>query len=309
MIWLPTLRQLRHLVLLADQRHFGRAARAAGVTQSTLSASLKELEDGLRACLVDRTKRRVVLTPLGEEVVQRARAVLHATEDLVRVAEAQREPLTGTLRLGVIPTIGPFLLPRILPKLRRSYPKLQLYLTEDLTDRVLADLAAGRLDAALIALPFEGADVETAPLFDDPFSVVHRRDHPLAAESKVRPEAIERENLLLLRDGHCLKEHALSSCRLDGRRHADAFEATSLHTLVQMVDNGLGITLLPKLALDAGILKGTDLVARPLAADAPARQIVLAWRRGTGRKAEFQLLAEAIVKLARTQASGSPPSK
>src|SRR3954467_831084 len=169
MNWLPTLRQLRHLVLLADQRHFGRAAKAAGVTQSTLSASIKELEDGLQASLVDRTKRRVVLTPLGEEIVQRARAVVHDAEELVRATEAKREPLTGTVRLGVIPTIGPFLLPQIMPKLRKSYPKLQLYLTEDLTDRLLAELTIGRLDAALIALPFDGADVETADLFDDPF--------------------------------------------------------------------------------------------------------------------------------------------
>jgi LysR family hydrogen peroxide-inducible transcriptional activator len=299
MTYLPTLRQLRHLVLLAEQRHFGRAATAAGVTQSTLSASVKELEDGLRAPLVDRANRKVLLTPLGEEVVGRARVILNQAEDLVRATDAERAPLTGTLRLGVIPTIAPFLLPRILPELRRAYPKLRLYLTEDLTQRLLTELEAGSLDAVLLALPFDGGDLETATLFDDPFSLVYRRDHPLAQSKELAADAIEKENLLLLRDGHCLKDHALSSCRIDGRHHADAFEATSLHTLVQMVDNGLGVTLMPRLALDAGILNGTDLVARPLAADAPARQIALGWRRGTGRKEEFQLLAQTIAELAK----------
>jgi LysR family transcriptional regulator, hydrogen peroxide-inducible genes activator len=300
---LPTLRQLRHLAALADHRHFGRAAAACGVTQSTLSASLKELEDVLQAPLVDRTKRSVVLTPLGEEVVGRARGILHDTEELVRVAEADRAPLSGTLRLGVIPTIGPFLLPRILPKLRKAYPRLRLYLTEDQTARLLDDLEAGRLDAVLLALPYDLGRLETAVLFDDPFSVVIRRDHKLAKSPELAPQTLDNEALLLLRDGHCLKDHALSACRLDAPRHVDAFEATSLHTLVQMVDNGLGVTLLPQLALDANILKGTDLIARPLEKDAPARQIALAWRRGTGRRGEFQLLARAITDLAQRNAA------
>ena len=299
MIHLPSLRQLRHLAALAEHRHFGRAAAACGITQSTLSASLKELEDLLQAPLVDRTQRKVVLTPLGEEVVARGQAILHDAEELVRATEGRRAPLTGTVRLGVIPTIGPFLLPRILPKLRRAYPKLKLYLTEDQTARLLDELGAGRLDAVLLALPYDCGNVETAELFDDPFSIVMRRDHPLAKAAHLSTQALDRESLLLLRDGHCLKDHALSACRLDGRRHVDAFEATSLHTLVQMVDNGLGVTLLPRLALDANILKGTELVAKTLASNAPSRQIALVWRRGTGRRQEFQLLARTIVDLAR----------
>ena len=297
---LPSLRQLRHLAALAQHRHFGRAAAACGITQSTLSASLKELEDLLQAPLVDRTQRKVVLTPLGDEVVARGQAILHEAEELVRATESHRAPLTGTVRLGVIPTIGPFLLPRILRKLRKAYPKLKLYLTEDQTARLLDDLNAGRLDAVLLALPYDCGNVETAVLFDDPFSIVMRRDHPLAHSARLPAQALDREALLLLRDGHCLKDHALSACRLDGRRHVDAFEATSLLTLVQMVDNGLGVTLLPQLALDAAILKGTDLVAKPLANDAPSRQLALAWRRGTGRREEFQLLARTIAELART---------
>lgn len=298
MLNLPSLRQLRHLTALAEHRHFGRAAASCGITQSTLSASLKELEDLLQAPLVDRTQRKVMLTPLGEDVVTRARGILHDAEDLVHATESGRAPLSGILRLGVIPTIGPFLLPRILPKLRKKYPKLRLYLTEDQTARLLESLQAGQLDAVLLALPYECGNVETAELFEDRFSAVFRRDHPLAKAAELKPQALERDALLLLRDGHCLKDHALSACRMDGKRHVDAFEATSLHTLVQMVDNGLGVTLLPQLALDANLLKGTDLVAKPLGSDAPARQIALVWRRGTGRREEFHLLARIITELA-----------
>jgi LysR family transcriptional regulator, hydrogen peroxide-inducible genes activator len=299
MVHLPSLRQLRHLAALAAHRHFGRAAAACGITQSTLSASLKELEDLLQAPLVDRTQRKVVLTPLGEDVVARGRAILHEAEELVRTTEGHRAPLTGTVRLGVISTIGPFLLPRILPRLRKAYPKLKLYLTEDQTARVLEDLDAGRLDAVLLALPYDCGNFETAVLFEDPFSIVLRRDHALAGTTRLVPQALDRESLLLLRDGHCLKDHALSACRLDGRRHVDAFEATSLHTLVQMVANGLGVTLLPRLAIDANILRGTDLVVKPLAKDAPSREVALVWRRGTGRREEFQLLAQTITDLVR----------
>ncbi len=195
MVNLPSLRQLRHLSALAEHKHFGRAAAACGVTQSTLSASLKELEDVLQAPLVDRTQRQMVLTPLGEEVVARARGILDSAEDLVRATESSRAPLSGTLRLGVIPTIGPFLLPRILPKLRRKYPKLKLYLTEDQTERLLDSLKAGQVDTVLLALPYELGNVETAELFEDPFSAVVRRDHPLAKAPAVKPQSFDRDAL------------------------------------------------------------------------------------------------------------------
>jgi LysR family hydrogen peroxide-inducible transcriptional activator len=296
---LPTLKQLRHLVALADNRHFGRAAKACLVTQSTLSASLKELEDVLQAPLVDRTNRRVAFTPLGEATVARARRLLDEAEALVLAAQGERAPLTGTIRLGVIPTIGPFLLPRILPALRAAWPKLRLYLREDQTDPLLEQLHAGRLDALVLALPYDCGNVETAPLFKDEFSLALRRGHRLARIPKIAAGDVEAETLLLLQDGHCLRDHALSACRIGDKVHADAFEATSLHTLVQMADNDLGVTLLPRLALDAGILKGTDLVTRPLDAAQPARDIALVWRRGTARKKEFQLLAQEIKRLAR----------
>lgn len=298
MITLPTLKQLRHLVALAEHRHFGKAAGACFVTQSTLSASLKELEEVLRAPLVDRTNRRVALTPLGEATVERARRLLDAAQEIVLAAEAERAPLTGTIRLGVIPTIGPFLLPRILPVLREAWPRLKLYLREDQTELLLEDLRAGRVDAVLLALPYDCGNVDTALLFRDEFQLAVRRDNRLAHKSEVTSRAIEAETLLLLKEGHCLRDHALSACRVGDKAHVDAFEATSLHTLVQMVDNGLGVTLLPQLALDAGILGGTDLVARPLHTARPWRDIALVWRKGTARGKEFQLLGQEIRRLA-----------
>ncbi|HXP75024.1 MAG TPA: hydrogen peroxide-inducible genes activator [Stellaceae bacterium] len=299
MITLPTLRQLRHLVALADHGHFGRAAAAAAITQSTLSASIKELETVLEASLVDRTRRQVVLTPLGKQTVERARRILADTEALALAARAEREPLTGTLRMGVIPTIGPYLLPAVLPGLRHSYRGLQLYLVEDLTPRLIEQLHAGQLDMVMLALPYDCGNVESATLFDDRFLLALPPDHPLAKERRIDPERLRSEEVLLLRDGHCLREHALSVCHLADRRRSEAFEATSLPTLVQMVDNGLGITLLPELAVDAGLLRGTSLVTRPLASEEPGREIALVWRRGTGRREEFLLLAKELAARAK----------
>src|SRR5262245_6802712 len=297
---LPTLKQLRHFAAVAEHKHFGKAAAACFVTRSTLSASLKELEEILQAPLVDRTRRQVVLTPLGEEILGRTQKLLEEARDLTLAAQAAREPLTGTVRLGVIPTIGPFLLPRILPGLREAYPKLKLYLREEQTAPLVEQLHGGQLDALLIALPWDCGNVESAELFNDRFSLALPKDHPLAKQRKVEASAARKETLLLLEDGHCLRDHALSACRIGPKPHAEAFEATSLPTLVQMAANGLGVTLLPELALDAGILTGSNLVTRPLAVDEPWREIALVWRKGTGRREEFQLLAKEIRKLAKT---------
>lgn len=295
---LPTLKQLRHLTSLAEHMHFGRAAKAAHVTQSTLSASLKELEQTLGAALVDRTQRRVVFTPLGREVVERARRLLDEAEALAELARARGKPLSGPLRLGVIPTISPFFLPRVLPGLRRAYPALQLHLVEDQTARLVEQLNGGKLDVLLLALPYDIPSAETALVARDPFSLVCPKDHALAHTAPVKPRALEDETLLLLRDGHCLRGHALDACALADRHESAALEATSLHTLVQMVDNGLGVTLLPQVAIDAGILRGTQLVARPLDGPRAARDLGLVWRRGTARKAEFELLAQELKRLA-----------
>jgi LysR family hydrogen peroxide-inducible transcriptional activator len=293
----PTLRQLRHLVALAEAAHFGRAADAAHVTQSTLSASIKELEAVLEVPLVDRTKRRVVLTPAGVETVDRARRILSEVEDLATSVRGSGQPLSGPLRLGVIPTIGPFLLPRILPRLRERFPELKLYLTEDLTQRLVEDLDAGRLDVLLLALPCECHGAETLPLFDDPFFVAARAEHPLAQKSKITARDLGDAPLLLLKEGHCMREHALEACALAKRTQVQPFEATSLFTLAQMVDNGLGVTLLPEMALDAGLIHGTKIVTQPLALAGAKRTIGLAFRKGTARRNEFALLGDEIARL------------
>ncbi|MBY0430001.1 MAG: tRNA lysidine(34) synthetase TilS, partial [Rhodospirillales bacterium] len=287
---LPTLRQLRYLVALADHLHFGRAAEACLVTQSTLSAGLQELETLMGVMLVERTRRRVMLTPLGTEMVARARLLLREAEDLTDTARAAAEPLTGPLRLGVIPTIGPYLLPRALPALREAYPRLKLYLREDLSARLLDQLNSGALDALLLALPYPAEEVEFEELCQDDFLLVAPPSHPLAARPKLVPEDLAGSELLLLEEGHCLREHALAACRLAA---PGGVQGTSLATLVQMVAGGLGVTLLPRLAVEGDVLRGTDLVARPVEGG-EARRLGLMWRRSSPRGREFRLLAQAL---------------
>ncbi len=294
MVNLPSVRHLLHLVALADHAHFGHAAAACHVTQSTLSASIKELEATLEAGLVDRTKRSVVLTPLGLETAHRARRIIGAMEELAGAARAAREPLSGTVHMGVIPTVGPYLLPQVLPRLRRSYCQLRLYLVEDLTARLVEALHQGKLDVVLLALPCDCGAVETTILFEDPFLVALPKGHALLNEDPITPQHLLCEELLLLKDGHCLREHALTACSFTGRQRTEAFEATSLATLVQMADNGFGATLLPVLAVDAGLLRGTGLVTKPFVSNNSARQIGLVWRKGTGRRHEFLLLAQEL---------------
>jgi LysR family transcriptional regulator, hydrogen peroxide-inducible genes activator len=290
---LPTLRQLRYLVALAEHRHFGRAAETCLATQSTLSAGLQELENLLGVTLVERTKRKVMLTPLGEEVVARARVVLRGAEDIADLAAASAEPLSGPLRLGVIPTIGPYVLPRVLPHLRKVHPNLRLYLREDLTARLLERLTSGDLDAVLIALPYESTEMESMVVGEDPFMLACPPGHALASKAQVESADLMGGDLLLLEEGHCLREHALAACRLPGPAKGDGILGTSLATLVQMVANGLGVTLLPQMAVQGGVLAGTDLVTRPLA-DAGNRLIGLAWRPSSPRKAEFRALGEFL---------------
>ncbi len=290
---LPTLRQLRYLVALAEHRHFGRAADACFATQSTLSAGLQELESLLGVTLVERTKRKVLMTPLGDEVAARARELLRGAEDIADLACAHGRPLTGSLRLGVIPTIAPFLLPRALPGLRHLYPELKLALREDLTARLLERLVNGDLDAAVLALPYEAAEVEMEALFTDPFVLACPPGHPLAALDTVGGGDLAGADLLLLEEGHCLRDHALAACSLPAPRRGEGILGTSLGTLVQMVASGMGVTLLPRLAVEAGILIGTDLVTRPLSGGG-SRLLGLAWRKSSARKDEFRLLGKAL---------------
>lgn len=283
----PTLRQLRYMVAVVERCHFGQAAAACNVSQSTLSASIQELEQLLGAPLLERTKRTVVPTALGRSVAERARVLLEGAEDLMDLAQAARDPLSGPLHLGVIPTIGPFLLPRAMPRLRESFPKLQLYLREDQTARLLERLDAGELDAVLLALPYALGDFEVMDLGEDRFSIVSPAGHAPAAN-------IADENLLLLEDGHCLRDQALAACELEGARRNAGFNGTSLHTLAQMVANGLGVTLMPQMALDAGIVRGLDVSVRPLIGAAPHRRIGLVWRRSSARGETFRGLGDAL---------------
>ena len=296
---LPTLRQLRYLVAVVDRCHFGQAAEACLVSQSTLSAGIQELEDLLGASLLERTRRSVVPTPLGRDLAARAQALLKETEDLVDAAQAARDPMSGPLHLGVIPTIGPFMLPRVMPGLRAAFPSLKLYLREDQTARLLARLDSGELDAVVLALPHPLDDLESEEIAQDRFSVVCPPGHRLCAAPTAQASEMMLEELLLLEEGHCMRDHALAACALGEGQRNTAFQGTSLHTLVQMVANGIGVTLLPQMALDAGILRGLDLPGLPLEAEVPFRRIGLAWRRTSGRKETFRQLAAALKALSR----------
>ncbi|HXZ01704.1 MAG TPA: LysR substrate-binding domain-containing protein [Stellaceae bacterium] len=293
MIALPSLQQLRFLAALADERHFGRAAEACAVTQSTLSAGIKELEERLGASLVERTRRRVLLTPLGQEIVARGRRLLRDAEDLAEAAKAGQEPLSGPLRLGVIPTIGAYAIPAALPGLTRKFPKLRLYLREEQTASLLAKLEKGQLDLALIALPYEVGEAETMALAPDPIVVALPKGHKLAAAKRINAASLAGEELLLMEDGHCLRSHALQACRLAGPDRNEVFQGTSLRTLLQMAAGGIGLTLMPDMAVAAEITPGSGLVARPLEGD-PRRTIALAWRRTSARKAEFRMLGDYL---------------
>ena len=292
--YLPTLKQLQYLVALKTHGHFGRAAQACFVTQSTLSAGIKELESLIGVTLVERTRRVVRFTPLGVRVAAKAQRILRETEDLADMVRASGKPLAGELRMGVIPTIAPFLLPALLPRLREQWPDLRLYLREETSQAACDALQRGQLDCVLLALPYACGEVEKAELFDDAFMVAFPPGAAEALPDMVPPEAIDETKLLLLEDGHCLKDHALSACNRPELRAEAAILGTSLHTLVQMVDNGLGTTLVPEMAVAAGILDGTKVVARRLDADHPSRRIALVWRRGSPREKEFRLLADAL---------------
>ena len=292
--YLPTLKQLQYLVALHDSGHFGRAAEACFVTQSTLSAGIRELETLIGVVLVERTRRVVRFTPLGERIVDKARRVLREADELGDLARAAGRPLSGEMRMSVIPTIAPFMLPRILPRLRREYPDLKLYLREETSGQACEALNHGRADCVLLALPFACGDVEVAPLFDDALHVAFREGEIEPPPLTIAPADIDATRLLMLEDGHCLKDHALAACNRPELRAEATMLGTSLHTMVQMVDNGLGVTMLPQMAIDAGILEHTHVTSRPLDAENAARQIALVWRRASPRGDDFRLLAGVL---------------
>jgi LysR family hydrogen peroxide-inducible transcriptional activator len=295
MIKYPTLKQLRYLVALNDIGHFGRAAEACFVSQSAFSSAIQELENLLGAQLVDRTNRQVTITSTGAEVVTQARLCLRDVEALVEIAGQRRKPLSGDLRIGVIPTIAPFLLPGLLPKLRKNYPELRLYLTEDQTARIHEKLLDGELDLILLALPFELRSVETLDLFVDRFRLACRADTKRIDPKNYRYNLLDADSVLLLEDGHCLRDHALTACKIRNTEKVSRFAASSLLTLVEMVDSDLGITFLPEMAEGSAILRNTRVKLFPVSENS-YRTIGLAWRKGSARAEEFRLLGQLIKK-------------
>jgi LysR family transcriptional regulator, hydrogen peroxide-inducible genes activator len=293
---MPTLRQLQFLIALRAQGSFVGAAEAVGVTQPTLSAGIKDLETALGAVLVERGRSGAVLTPAGEEAAERAVRAVGEVEDMVRTVQTAGEPFSGVFRLGAIPTIAPFLLPRALPLMKKKFPKLRLQMREDLTARLVDGLRARTLDAALIALPYEAHGVATAAIAEDEFYLLCPDTHPLAKRNDLSPEHLKNEDVLLLEDGHCLRDHALSACKLTPRRSSE-MGATSLHTLVQMVAGGMGVTLLPKIAAEGGAVAGAHVAIRPFETPIAGRSIGVAWREGGQREAEARMLGEVLREL------------
>ena len=291
---LTSLKQLHYLVAIANHLNFTRAAKACFVTQSTLSAGLKELERILGCRLVERNKQTVLMTPNGLEVARRAREILTSTQDLVETAVGSTQPMTGLLRLGVIPTIAPFLLPACLGPLRRRYPALRLALKEDMTGNLLTRIEAGTLDLALIALPFNTAHLLVRPLFDDELWLVALKSDPFlkAGSIALTPGLIDR--MLILEEGHCLRDHALFACGAAPPALHGGVEATSLLTLVEMIASGLGIGLVPAMAVNSGLTRSARLVVRRLPMPRPKRTIALVARRTTTRSADLAALADTI---------------
>ena len=290
---LPTLKQLQYFLALTEHGHFGQAAEASFVSQSAFSSAIQDLEALLETQLVDRTNRQVTITATGQEVATQARLVIRDVESLVEIAGVSREPLTGNLRLGVIPTIAPFLLPTLLPRLRKAFPLLQLYLVEDQTARLHQRLLDGELDLLLLALPYEMRSVTSIPLFRDGFRLAARRGTKRVDPDNYRFSKLHADSVLLLEDGHCLRDHALAACKIRNTEKVSKFAASSLLTLVEMVDADLGITFLPEMASSSALLKNTQVRTYEIG-DNSYRTIGLTWRKGSAREDEFRMFGEFV---------------
>jgi len=290
---MPSLRQLRYFLALEKHEHFGHAASACFVSQSAFSHAIRELEELLGARLVDRTNRSVTITNTGRDVAALARQVLQDVETLVDTARAGGGPLTGRLVLGAIPTIAPYLLPRALPMLRRRYPDLELFLQEGQSQQIVQDLHDGKLDVILLALPYPMRNVTTLDLFNDRFHLAYRKGSALVEPKHFRIENLDADSVLLLEEGHCLRDHALSACGIVQQDTVNSFSASSLTTLVEMVRADLGVTFIPEMALRAGALKGSGIATLPMPAS-NARRVGLVWRKGSARDEEFRLLGTLI---------------
>ncbi len=292
-----TLRQLRYLEALAETRHFGNAAEACAVSQPALSMQIKELEDQLRVSLVERRKSGVELTEQGEEIVRRGRTILASVRDMLDYAEHRKRVLSGSLKLGAIPSIAPYLLPSALPELQRRYPKLNFQLRETITETLVRELVSGNLDLILIALPIDDPEVETLHLFDDKFILAAPATKANRSRTAVA-DVLSHEKLLLLEEGHCLRDQALSFCRMMTPEARESFGASSLATIVQMVAHGYGVTLLPEIAVASEVHRRNDIRLLRFAPPEPKREIGLVWRKTSPRKADFTAFAALLKELA-----------
>jgi LysR family hydrogen peroxide-inducible transcriptional activator len=293
------LRDLRYLVALAEHRHFGRAAAASYVSQPTLSTQIRKLEEELGVTLVERTPRRVLLTETGREIVARARDVLHEVEQIRGIARRTRDPEAGSVRLGIFPTLGPYLLPHVVPEVRKRFPKLELLLVEEKTEEVLKRLREGKLDAGVLALPVHDDTLHSEFLFEEPFVLAAPKQHPLAQRNTLKLDDLEDQSLLLLEDGHCLRDQALEVCRMSGAGEKTGFRATSLETLRQMVAADVGVTLLPVLAVKPPVARADNIGLVEFRGRAPSRRIAMVWRKSSALAPFLKRLAQVFRELPR----------
>jgi len=290
----PSIKQLRYTCAVAEHKHFRKAAESCFVTQSTLSAAIQELEAQLGVVIFERSKKSVMITPLGEKLLDQARTILGDVENFVSLAKTNQDLLSGEIRLGVIPTIGPFLLPRLLRDMRKTYPKLGLFLKEDLSAKLYQQLQQGKLDLIILAFPYSLPGMETKNLFEDEFLLCLPPGHKLEKSERIKQSQLRGQSLLLLEEGHCLRDHALEACNLEKDDNDLVYQGTSLHTLVQMVANGLGVTLLPEISVRADVLGETQLKLRQFASANVTRKIGLAWRKSDPRRQEYLEFADFI---------------
>jgi LysR family hydrogen peroxide-inducible transcriptional activator len=288
------LRDLRYLVSLAEHKHFGRAAEASFVSQPTLSTQIKKLEDELGVALVERTPRKVLLTEVGGEIVLRARDVLNEVDQIRAIARRTLDPESGTVRLGIFPTLGPYLLPHVIPRIRERFPRLELLLVEEKTEVVLRQLREGRLDAGILALPIHDDQLHAQFLFEEPFLLAVPENHELARRKSLRLGDLSDQSLLLLEDGHCLRDQALEVCQLAGASEKSGFRATSLETLRQMVAANVGVTLLPALAVKPPVARSENVHLLQFRGDVPSRRIALVWRKSSAMTAFLRDLAAIL---------------
>ena len=293
------LRDLKYLVALAEHRHFGKAADASFVSQPTLSTQIRKLEEELGVALVERAPRKVMLTPIGREMVERARRVIAEVEQMGEVARRSRDPEAGTVRLGLFPTLGPYLLPHVVPRIRKRFPQLELLLVEEKSDVLLQRLREGALDATLLALPLHDDQLHAEFLFEEPFLLAVPESHPLAAHGPLALDDLSSQTLLLLEDGHCLRDQALDVCRTAGAGENGGFRATSLETLRQMVAANVGVTLLPSLAVKPPVAQSDAIRLLPFRDPQPSRRIAMVWRRSSAMSGFLMQLSAEFKRLPR----------